>query len=92
MIHNRPAATTWSSVTRIRPASLTACLDERSRHWASLGGLDTEIAAAEERRSDADVSALRRRLAEWVRHENTLDAVGAGLIFRLYWDDLGGES
>ncbi len=73
-------------------ASLGDFLERRSNHWASLGRLDTEIAAAEERRSDAEVSALRRRLAEWVRNENTLDAVGAGLIFRLYWDDLGGES
>ncbi len=72
-------------------ASLGACLEQRSRHWASLGRLDADIAAAEQGRR-ADLPALRRRLAEWVRNENTLDAVGAGLIFRLYWDDLGGES
>ena len=73
-------------------ATLGDFLERRSRHWASLGRLDAEVVAVEERRSDMDVSALRRQLAQWVRNENTLDAVGAGLIFRLYWDDLGGES
>ena len=72
-------------------ASLGDFLERRSRHWESLGRLNAEVAVAEQGRG-ADVAVLRRRLAEWVRNENTLDAVGAGLIFRLYWDDLGGEA
>jgi hypothetical protein len=71
-------------------AQIDQFVEDRWRHRVGLDGLlaDVEHAVSS---TAPDTAALRTRLTAWLDRQQSIQALGPELLFRLYWDDLGGE-
>jgi hypothetical protein len=78
---NRPHLVTW----------LERQFRRRVDHLTVLDHLFTEIRAAG-LDSQTDLTSLAAQLKDWIHHERQLHTSDNDYVFRLYWDDLGGEA
>jgi hypothetical protein len=78
----------------LRRPDLAAQLDQFVQdRWNHRAGLDHLLADVEQAVASTtpDTVSLRTRLSAWLDRQKVLRAQGPQLMFRLYWDDLGGE-
>jgi len=71
-------------------AHLERWTQQREAHAAGLDLLRSDVAAVGDR-LEANRLALHDRIRRWVDEERRLQARGPELIFRMFWDDLGGQ-
>lgn len=71
-------------------ARIDQFVEDRWRHRFALDGLLADVDQAISSRSP-DTTTLSARLRRWLDRQRRIQSLGPELMFRLYWDDLGGE-